>query len=270
MIPILSFILNPMSRLHFYKYQGTGNDFIMIDNRSLNFPKENKAYIAQLCHRRFGIGADGLILLEEAEAYDFRMVYFNADGGEGSMCGNGGRCTVRFAQFLKIIEEKTYFIAVDGPHHAYLKDQWVYLKMGDVSQIEQLSEDYFLDTGSPHYVQRVDALLEFPVFEHGKAIRNNERFREKGTNVNFMETLAEQEIFVRTYERGVEDETYSCGTGVTACALVAHLEGMASPIAIKTQGGNLAVSFETQESNFKNIYLAGPAEQVFEGHIDLP
>ncbi|NJO03087.1 MAG: diaminopimelate epimerase [Bacteroidia bacterium] len=255
-----------MSTLPFHKYQGTGNDFIMVDNRNLHFDARSEALIQRLCHRRFGIGADGLILLENADGYDFRMVYFNADGREGSMCGNGGRCTVKFAQSLGLFDTHTHFLAVDGPHEARVEGNWVYLKMMDVSEAEQNPEFYFLDTGSPHYVQWINDLENFDVFQAGRTVRYNDRFREPGTNVNFVEKIGDNQIFVRTYERGVEDETYSCGTGVTACALVSYLHGMPSPVRIKTLGGELEVSFESNGSgHFRNIYLAGPAEKVFEG-----
>lgn len=256
-----------MKSIHFYKFQGTGNDFVMIDNRDQSFDPNNHELIGLMCHRRFGIGADGLILLENIPGYDFRMIYYNADGSEGSMCGNGGRCTVRFASLLGIFEERTTFLAVDGVHEAFIKDQQIHLKMGDVAQVEQQSGYYFLDTGSPHYVEMVNDLENYAVFQEGKAIRNNDRFAQKGTNVNFVENIADNAIFVRTYERGVEDETYSCGTGVTASAIVSHQNGMLSPISIKTLGGGLSVSFEYEDGVYKNIFLAGPAEKVFEGNF---
>ncbi|MCU0446312.1 MAG: diaminopimelate epimerase [Microscillaceae bacterium] len=249
----------------FYKYQGTGNDFIMIDNREPFFPKHKPSFIAHLCHRRFGIGADGLILLENYEGYDFRMVYFNADGSEGSMCGNGGRCTVKFAHFLGLFATHTRFMAVDGEHEAFLKDAKVHIKMIPVNELEKQVDYYFLNTGSPHYVQFVENLADFAVFEEGRKIRYNQRFAQAGTNVNFVEQVADNQLFVRTYERGVEDETYSCGTGVTACALVSSNMGLKSPVQIKTLGGELQVSFEKSGQHFNNIYLAGPAEAVFAG-----
>jgi diaminopimelate epimerase len=253
----------------FHKYQGTGNDFIMIDHREAFFPKADRDLIAQLCHRRFGIGADGLILLENCEGYDFRMVYFNADGSEGSMCGNGGRCTVKFAHALGLFDTHTRFMAVDGEHEAFLEGKNIHLKMIPVNEIEKQVDYYFLNTGSPHFVQFVNDLPGFAVVEEGRKIRYNQRFAQVGTNVNFVEQVADNELFVRTYERGVEDETYSCGTGVTACALVSSERGLSSPIKIKTLGGELQVSFNKIGNEFNNIYLAGPAEKVFEGESKI-
>lgn len=252
--------------LRFFKYQGTGNDFVMIDNRVPVFSETNEALVARLCDRRFGIGADGLILLENHPAYDFQMVYFNSDGRQSSMCGNGGRCLVQFAHDMGAIKKETTFNAIDGEHDAYLKDGLVYLKMIDVAEVEAQDDFYFLNTGSPHYVSFVSGVQSFPVYEEGYKIRNNDRFREKGTNVNFIEKIGEA-LWVRTYERGVEDETYSCGTGVTAAALAASLKGLQSPVAIQTRGGELGVSFEKEGNGFKNIYLSGPAVRVFEGTV---
>jgi diaminopimelate epimerase len=254
--------------LQFYKYQGTGNDFVMIDNRDADFPKSQEL-IAHLCHRRFGIGADGLILLENAEGYDFRMVYYNANGLEGSMCGNGGRCTVAFAKFLDIFDAKTRFIAIDGEHDAFLVNGLVHLKMKDVDYIEKTDNYFFMDTGSPHYVEFVENLNQYQVFEKGRAIRYNDRFREKGTNVNFVEVLDKNAIQVRTYERGVEDETYSCGTGVTASVLAYSLQYQTSPVQVKTLGGDLQISYEKEGDLYKNIYLIGKAEQVFKGEVNV-
>jgi diaminopimelate epimerase len=260
--------------LSFFKYQGTGNDFVMIDDRNLAFPAQDHAYIAQLCDRRFGIGADGLILIQNAENYDFRMVYFNADGKEGSMCGNGGRCAVKFAEQLGIISAYTKFIAVDGEHEAHIEqnvtgEQRIRLKMQNVKGIEETLAYTFLDTGSPHTVTFVTDLQHFDVLEAGKAIRYSPTFAEKGTNVNFVEKIAERAIFVRTYERGVEAETYACGTGATACALMACLRlDMQSPIEVQVLGGKLQIFFErVGKDSFEDIYLAGPAKMVFSGNI---
>ncbi|QNF31764.1 diaminopimelate epimerase [Adhaeribacter swui] len=254
----------------FYKYQGTGNDFIMIDNRELFFEADNYALVAKLCERRMGIGADGLILLQNREGYDFEMVYYNADGRPGSMCGNGGRCTVQFARQLGVITNQAFFLAADGDHYASIDEKGlVSLKMNDVNHIETGADYYYLNTGSPHYVQFVDALEQFNVFAEGQNIRYNDRFKTEGTNVNFAQLPSEPQLFVRTYERGVEDETFSCGTGVTATALAASFKGATSPVAIRTLGGNLQVSFEPTATGFTNIYLIGPALPVFTGTIQV-
>ncbi len=252
--------------MKFYKYQGTGNDFVMIDDRSESFDA-SPANISKICHRRFGVGADGLILLRNDPNYDFRMVYFNANGQEGSMCGNGGRCTVRFAYDLGIVSESINFIAIDGPHTASVCEEEIFLQMQNVSQIEHHAEYDFMNTGSPHYVTYFGDLEMLDVFEKGQQIRYSDEWASKGgTNVNFVQVIDNERIAVRTYERGVEDETYSCGTGVTAAALSAHIKhGLLDPINIKTLGGNLRVSFLKDEHGFSNIYLIGPAKKVFEG-----
>ena len=265
--------------MEFFKYQGTGNDFIMIDDRSKTFPAANQALIEQVCHRRFGIGADGLILLQNDPDYDFRMVYFNADGAEGSMCGNGGRCIVRFAHDLGIFDRETRFIAVDGEHTAVVGEETVSLKMSPVSGIEDRNGLTFLNTGSPHVVLFVDDLESLDVVAEGRAIRYSDPFQpgestpgkstRGGTNVNFAQVMADNTVFVRTYERGVEDETYSCGTGVTAVALAAHQQlSLTSPVGVKTIGGDLRVSFDqSPNGSFATIYLIGPAKRVFIGRI---
>lgn len=254
--------------ISFYKYQGTGNDFVMVDNRKHTFPAQDTDLVKHLCDRRIGIGADGLILLQDHPDYDFEMVYYNADGRVGSMCGNGARCTVRFAKQLGVIEDVACFLAADGEHQASVERDLIQLKMNDVPQVEQIGRDFYLNTGSPHYVRFVEDVEALDVYAAGRDVRYNERFVAEGTNVNFVQKLSEGEIFVRTYERGVEDETLSCGTGVTACALVAHLQGMQSPIKVKVLGGELEVAFErTEEGLFKHIYLIGPARQVFTGTV---
>jgi diaminopimelate epimerase len=254
----------------FYKYQGTGNDFVIIDDRAAAFPKENTELVANLCNRKFGIGADGLMLLRTHEGFDFEMVYFNSDGKEGSMCGNGGRALVQFAYDLGIIKGECKFIASDGEHLAKISEGLVHLKMIDVEDIEITGDDYFMNTGSPHHIEFVDELKNYPVFEKGKEIRESIRYIPNGTNVNFVELLGKKKIAVRTFERGVEDETLSCGTGVTACAIATFLEKeMDSPIQIEVLGGKLSVSFEIKQDIFTNIYLIGPAEKVFEGEVEI-
>lgn len=267
--------------MDFFKYQGTGNDFILIDDRAEQFPADNQALVTQLCHRRFGIGADGLILLRndssherpghERPASDFRMIYFNADGAEGSMCGNGGRCIVRFAHDLGLFESETRFRAVDGEHVAVVCEEDIFLKMGEVSSVEDHAPYHFLNTGSPHVVTFTDDLTALDIVSDGRAIRYADAFQPGGTNVNFTQVLDDNTLFVRTYERGVEDETYSCGTGVTAAALIAHRQfEMPDPVFIQTLGGNLRVSFEARsDGSFTNVYLIGPAKRVFAGQLTL-
>jgi diaminopimelate epimerase len=256
-------------KLNFFKYQGTGNDFILVDNRKEHFNHTNPKLIKNLCDRRFGIGADGFILLEDHEAYDFQMIYYNSDGRQSSMCGNGGRCIVQFAQDLGVIKKETTFYAIDGEHDAYIKNGLVHLKMIDVEEIERKKDYFYLNTGSPHFVKFVKDIKEYPVFKEGKKIRNNDRFKKKGTNVNFVEKAGKNKIFVRTYERGVEDETFSCGTGVTAAAIAASLSGMANTVQILTLGGELSVSFTKEDDQFTEIYLIGPAKRVYKGTVDI-
>ena len=266
--------------MNFHKYHGTGNDFVMIDDRARQFDETDHARIAFLCHRRFGIGADGLILLRSREGYDFEMVYFNADGRPSSMCGNGGRCTVAFAKHLRITEGRAHFLAVDGPHQAQVDpDGTVRLKMQDVAALRPAgvgkSDDVFLHTGSPHHVHFLDPaehpnLAEFNVFSAGHDIRYDPAYDPAGTNVNFVQVPADpaQPWAVRTYERGVENETYSCGTGVTAVALAASAHGAASPVHLSTPGGLLSVAFEQRlDGSFANVWLIGPAVRVFGGVV---
>ncbi len=255
----------------FHKYQGTGNDFVMIYDRTRTFPVADQALVARLCHRHFGIGADGLILLQTDPDGTLRMVYFNADGAEGSMCGNGGRCFVRFAHDLGLITNHVRFIAVDGPHEAQVQSDEIRLRMGDVAGMKHHTAFSFLNTGSPHVVQFDDDVENLDVVAVGRPLRYSAPFSPGGTNVNFVQTMPDQSLFVRTYERGVEDETYSCGTGVTAAALVAHRQfGLTSPVAIRTLGGNLRVAFDSHpDGSFDNIYLIGPAQRVFEGELTV-
>jgi len=255
--------------IHFYKYQGAGNDFIMIDNRTNLFPKNNIGLINKLCDRRFGIGADGLILLGSSVKNDFTMHYFNADGNEGSMCGNGGRCIVAFAKQLNIIKNETTFDAVDGLHYASIKNNKVSLQMIDINVIEEFENYSFLNTGSPHHVSFSGKISEINVKDEGAKIRNGAPYFEEGTNVNFAEQINDNSFKVRTYERGVEDETLACGTGVTAVAIAANKSNKttASTINIEVLGGHIEVSFKREGSSYTNVFLKGPAQFVFEGNI---
>ena len=262
-----------MSNIPFFKYQGAGNDFILIDNRDLDFSNLTEKQVNQLCDRRFGIGADGLMLLQNHEAYDFEMHYYNADGRIGSMCGNGGRCIVAFAKALGIITNETNFLAVDGAHYAKISEagNWVDLQMIDVQDIKQDEKAFVLNTGSPHYVLEVSNLGDLDVFAEGKKIRNNNTYKEKGINVNFIEDKGDH-FFIRTFERGVEDETYACGTGVTAVALAKAFEAKTTghfSKAIKVLGGDMQVAYDYDGQSFSNIFLSGPAEQVFTGQITI-
>ncbi|MEO2062230.1 MAG: diaminopimelate epimerase [Christiangramia sp.] len=259
-------------KLTFYKYQGTGNDFVMIDNRDLKLSKNNTKLIEKLCDRRFGIGADGLICLEHPEnaGEDFKMVYFNSDGNESSMCGNGGRCLVAFAKFMGVIQNSASFSAIDGHHEAHIQDGIVSLKMQNVAGITANDEFVFLDTGSPHHVLFAENIGGMDVKKEGSEIRYSERYGQAGTNVNFVEALGENRFAVRTYERGVEDETLSCGTGVTAVAIAASKKGLTTSdhIQLKVEGGELEVKFRRNEDgSYEDVWLIGPAEQVFKGEI---
>ncbi len=258
-------------QINFFKYHGTGNDFIILDAREQDYPLSEEQ-IRFLCHRRFGIGADGLMMYLKKDGYDFEMRYFNADGKEGSMCGNGGRCIIKFAYSTGLHKEFYHFIAADGEHEAEIDlNGWIRLKMNDVTKVISDGTEYILDTGSPHIVKYVNDLDEYRVTEEGKAIRYNEKHKDDGINVNFVETIDDHTIFVRTYERGVEAETWSCGTGVTASALVsAHNETGFNQVDVQTLGGKLSVEYERMhDSSYKNIWLCGPALFVYEGKIRI-
>jgi diaminopimelate epimerase len=263
-------------RISFFKYQGTGNDFIMIDDREKTFPADNKKIIAQLCHRRFGIGADGLILLQKDETNSFYMQYFNSDGSESTMCGNGGRCISKFAFDLGIVENEFLFTAIDGPHKAIIREHSIVsLQMKNVDDVSvEANSTYVLNTGSPHYVKFInESITAIEVLEEARKIRYSERFAKEGINVNFVQIMDDGSLAVRTYERGVEDETYSCGTGVTASA-IAH--GFLHPrefaphvVRLGTPGGALRVAYEKHENEITDVWLEGPASFVFHGMVDV-
>ncbi len=265
---MLTFVIIFFQMGTFYKYQGTGNDFVMIDNRKQVISKTNKKLINFLCDRRFGVGADGLILLENSDFSDFKMVYFNADGNEGTMCGNGGRCIVAFAKSLSVIDNKTTFEAVDGVHYATIENEVVSLQMNDVSEILKAKDYVFLDTGSPHHVQFEDDISSFDIKTIGRGIRNRV-YGDAGSNVNFVKKINDVSFRMRTYERGVEDETLACGTGATAVAIAMNYlkETTETNIKLQVEGGDLSVSFTENQGTYTNVFLTGMAKKVFKGEL---
>lgn len=255
----------------FFKYQGTGNDFVMIDNRKGEFPLKDQKLVSAICDRRFGVGADGVIVLQNHNTTDFLMHYFNADGQLGSFCGNGGRCVVAFAKHLGIIDKQTNFAAFDGLHDATISGNIVSLSMQDVDDVKTYSTYAFLDTGSPHHVEFVKDIKDIDVPTQGAMIAHNDTYGVEGTNVNFVALGKDRQIEIRTFERGVENETLSCGTGVTAAALAVFSTGKAtnSKIEVHTLGGVLTVSFTPTSKGFSDIVLTGPTELVFSGTLGL-
>jgi diaminopimelate epimerase len=279
--------------IRFHKYQATGNDFVLIDNRD-NVISLSVSQIQKICDRKFGVGADGIMLIEKHPTLDFNLLYYNSDGSQ-SLCGNGSRAAVKFASTLNMVNGKATFNAYDGAHDAnLLSSDIVKLKMNEVKDVQRIGEDFFIHTGSPHFISFVKDIQNYPVFEEGKKIRYSDAYKPGGTNVNFVELLPDNTIFVRTYERGVENETLSCGTGVTAAALAAFFKGYSSPVKIKALGGDLSVEFKSgnagsssetsgrtapsigqpglptgQAGTFHEIFLIGPAKKVFEGTLEL-
>ena len=256
-------------QLPFQKYQATGNDFVIVDNRDGEFSFSDDQ-IKKLCDRKFGIGADGVMLIETHPSLDFNLIYYNADGSP-SLCGNGSRAAVKMASSLGIINGKAKFMAFDGDHEAEIVANGnVRLKMNEVKEVKRVGNDFFINTGSPHLVRWVNEVKRFDVFKEGRAIRYHDDFKPGGTNANFVELLGSNAIFVRTYERGVENETLSCGTGVTAAALAASFNQYQSPITVKTLGGELSVEFKLRHDGlFADIFLIGPAKMVFAGTLEL-
>lgn len=258
--------------VQFYKYHGAGNDFILIDNRQDVF-NPHSGLVQKLCDRRFGIGADGLMLLENSQTADFSMRYFNSDGYESTMCGNGGRCITLFAWHKGIISEETEFFATDGLHKARkLENDEIALQMNPVEDVKTIENNYFLNTGSPHYVLFVNGLEKFNVFKEGRKLRYDTSISEHGTNVDFVEEITDKDIAVRTYERGVEDETLACGTGAVASAISTHIKKNSDNFSytIKARGGILKVDFKRESvSKFTDIWLTGPAQYVFKGIVEI-
>ncbi len=261
-------------KINFQKYQANGNDFIMLVEKEIGIALTEKQ-ITRLCDRHFGIGADGLMVLRNSEAYDFEMHYYNSDGKKAGMCGNGGRSIASLAYSLGFAGKRIVFLATDGVHEAIIEKELVKgslydvsLKMVDVEKVEQFPDYYLLNTGVPHYVEFVEGLPEMDVVTKGRQIRYDERFADDGTNANFVEIHSDR-IEIRTYERGVEDETLSCGTGVTASAIAVFLKTGKKDLLIQARGGNFKVYFEQSNDGFVNIWLHGPAEKVFDGEIDM-
>lgn len=263
-------------KVHFFKYQATGNDFVLIDNLTGQYAF-SQDQIKTICDRKFGIGADGLMLIEKHPTLHFNLQYYNSDGSQ-SLCGNGSRAAVNMAASLGLVNGHAKFNAFDGLHDAELLEGGIVrLKMNNVGDVQRIGEDFIINTGSPHYIRFVQDVERFPVFDTGKEIRYSNRFVDTGINVNFVEIQPENTLFVRTYERGVENETLSCGTGVTAAAIAASFHELKSPVTIKTLGGHLKVEFKARQSGlhirqagtFEDIYLVGPAKLVFEGDLEL-
>ena len=261
-----------MMKIEFYKYQGTGNDFVIVDNRKNEYDFLTPKQVKHICNRNFGVGADGLMLLGKKEGYDFEMIYYNSDGNKSTMCGNGGRCLVKFAYHRGIVKSSYHFVAVDGDHNAEIDgDGTVSLEMQRVDSVEYNNTYALINTGSPHFVKFATEVHNIDVVATGHEIRYSKEFVQQGINVNFVESTGEDSIFVRTYERGVENETLSCGTGVTAAALLsAHNENGFNTVRVNTLGGNLSVEFnKIDDQHFDDIWLCGPAELVFTGTIEL-
>ncbi len=257
--------------IEFYKYQGAGNDFIMIDNRVGNIKTAEKLKLVNLlCKRRFGIGSDGLIFIENNKGNDFYMDFFNPDGSQ-SFCGNGSRCAVAFSKQLGIIDSKTVFGAIDGIHYAEIKNDKVKVSMQNVHEVKKMDKDYFIDTGSPHFISYCSEKEQNNILEYGKEIRYSDPYKKNGVNVNMVNETAVNAISIRTYERGVEAETFACGTGATAAALsYADKHGLKNGmIAVKVKGGDLKVYFEVTDQVYQNIWLEGPAEVVFIGNVNI-
>ena len=259
-------------KFNFDKYQGAGNDFIIIDDRLSIFPKENASIINQLCNRHMGIGADGLILVQNSSHGDFKMIYFNSDGKLGSLCGNGARCVFAYARSLNIVKNKGVFEAADGLHFASMKkDNLVSLDMNDITNISKIGDSLFINTGSPHHLELVEDISKINVNDQGAAIRFGEPYLDFGTNVNYIEMLDKNTFKIRTYERGVEKETLSCGTGAVAASVGVHFMGLtqSTSINIHALGGMLKTVFTTSLGRYSEIKLIGPTEFIFSGNFEI-
>ncbi len=256
-----------MTELPFFKYQGTGNDFVIIDNRQSVFDADNTELITRLCDRKFGVGSDGLILLKAHAEYDFEMVYYNADATRAG-CGNGARCAVHLAHHLGIVQGEAYFVMEEQAYRAQVEDAHVRIRMADVAAAQNFPEGYLLNTGTRHFVRVVEKLADYDVLDEGERLRYDPRFQPEGANINFVE-VKDSAVHMRIYEKGVENETLSSGTGATAVALaLAHARQQPSPVAVHTRGGILEISFmATEAGSFTQVYMAGPAQMVFQGTV---
>lgn len=259
--------------LKFDKYQGAGNDFIILNNYNGSYSRLSEEQIRGMCNRQMGIGADGLILLEPSDSSDFEMKYYNSDGKVSSLCGNGARCVVLYAHKKKIIGEKTKFNTIDGVHQAWLTShEKIKIQLNEVKKILKHKGSHIVNTGSPHYVKIVDNISDLNVKKEGSEIRYLKDFIPEGINVNFLQKKNNSNFLIRTYERGVEDETLACGTGAVAAAIVMHNIGETlgnTNLEIDTLGGSLKVDFDFDNSIYKNIFLEGPAKFVFSGTYKL-
>ena len=257
-------------KISFDKYQGCGNDFIIINNLSNTFPNTSNYLIKNLCDRNFGIGSDGLILINKSKKESFEMVYYNADGNLSSMCGNGGRCAIHFCYQKNIINKKSNFLAFDGIHHGEVFDDYIKISMQNVEGHELINDDIFIDSGSPHLVKILKNISEIDILRTSRDIQKSKEFKSEGVNVNYVKFVDYETIQIRTYERGVEDETLSCGTGAVAAALSFFILSNSDleKVSVKTQGGDLFVEFKNDNNNFYDIYLSGKVKKVFSGEID--
>ncbi len=270
-----------MNRLPFWKMQGSGNDFILVDHRQPVITEGDRvAWVKKLCAPKFGVGADGLILIEPSTRADFRWRFYNADASEAEMCGNGGRCAARFAFLQGMAQEDLAFETLAGIIHAQVRGRRVKLELSPPHSMQLNLEipvgpevwyGHFINTGVPHVVIPVADLAEIPVAEIGRAIRFHPLFQPAGTNVNFVSVLGPQEIAIRTYERGVEAETLACGTGSVAAALItAALHNLSAPLAVHPKSGEtLNIYFTRQSSGFDSVFLEGEAVVVFQGEVWL-
>ena len=259
-------------KISFSKYQGTGNDFVMLDNLNGQYDSLTIPQIKLICDRRFGVGSDGLIKINSHNSSDFEVEYFNSDGSK-SFCGNGARCSVAFTETLGVNVSDTLFLGIDGLHKASKNQDVISLEMGDVSEVRKIENDYIIYTGSPHYIRFIDAINDLDIVQFGKKVRYSEEFKNEGINVNLVEIVDANNLIVNTYERGVEDETLSCGTGVTACVLAFAYQTQLigeHKVLVKVKGGNLWVSFNQETlGEFTTIHLIGPGEFIFSGEINV-